>query len=143
MQTNMTKLETIRQACIEANPEIVELKFGCEVFVERWGHSAMMCAFEGLPELSGETSMTLHHKGKLHYVGSSSKGKIIGRTIRLADVLLALQRGSTNKRFIFITLGGIDGLMDLILLWNLKDDNLDHQSPETIDFIHKLLKNHD
>lgn len=28
--TTYGKIEVIRQACVKANPEIVELKFGCE-----------------------------------------------------------------------------------------------------------------
>ena len=55
----------------------------------------------------------------------------IGRPIRLADVLLAI--GEVRPDFL-LAVGHPAN-------WNLKDDNLENQSEETIGFIHNLIKN--
>jgi len=63
----MTKpemIEAIRKAAIEANPEIVELKFGCEVYCE-----------QGIED----------DKGNYH-----DEYSIVTGDIQLADVLMAL-----------------------------------------------------
>ena len=68
------------------------------------------------------------------------------RPVRLADVLLAMsQTGTVTKGANFLVnvveighgVGGSGLFQDV--RWNLKDDNLDNQSSETIDFIHSLL----
>ena len=141
------KTEEIRKACIASNPEIIELKFGCE-FLEKGekyiilnaGTPIKRSVVVGDKEKSNTFVFARWCDDERMFEGElTGSEEIIGRPIRLADVLLALQKGSTNKRYIFIALGGPDKLMDLILLWNLKDNNLENQSPETIDFIHGLL----
>jgi hypothetical protein len=86
----MNKLETIRQKCIEANPD---LQYRLE-------HLIASDTFEVGP-------------------------------IRLADVLLAMHSrdsGWTPKE-----------VMRLLSLWNLREDDLTKQSPETIQFLASLL----
>ena len=53
--------------------------------------------------------------------------------IRLADVLL-----TQNKKLPFHN-GYMGKIVDTVVRWNLKDNNLEKQSPETLDFIHKLI----
>lgn len=66
------------------------------------------------------------------------------REIRLADVLLAIPhlkprdhrnivRGQAES-------AGNVGFMTVICEWNLRADDLREQSPETIEFLHSLLK---
>jgi hypothetical protein len=59
------------------------------------------------------------------------------RPIRLADVLLAMNIGE------FTTTDEIEKesseVHTLVLLWNLREDDLTKQSPETIDFLTDLL----
>lgn len=56
--------------------------------------------------------------------------EILGRPIRLADVLLTGADGF-----------GAKNVLDLTIYWNLRKDSLEDQSEETIDFIYQLLAN--
>ncbi len=140
-------IEQIRKKCIEANPEIVELKFGCEVeggFIYSWTNGVLVWL---ISQLGKGTQMQIPKEDFVKY-------KIIGRPIRIADVLLAIQENVEHYNEDIIVL--VDGFIgfrpsedrkyhDAILKgnsgcnWNLKDDNLDNQSKETINFIHNLL----
>lgn len=60
--------------------------------------------------------------------------------IRLADVLLAVKKHFKEKK----DASGYSSFIDSFLSggdsrWNLKDDNLDHQSPETLEFLYKIF----
>lgn len=127
------KLEAVRQACIKANPEIVELKFGCDVEIVI---GSVACpativqknyAGNWLVLIAGQTAT---YKDKQIY-------KIIGRPIRLADVLLAL-----NWKWIAITSTGsfMVGSAESSLRWDLLADDLTKQSPEMVDLLYGLLK---
>jgi hypothetical protein len=63
---------------------------------------------------------------------------IHSRRIRLADVLLAFNALERVQGFV-----GTQGYaLDVVLIlehWNLRQDSLDQQSPETIAFLHQLL----
>ena len=125
----MTKLEKIRQIVIEAVPEIVELKFGCE-YIDHKGDIIIFVKTSGN-----------HHFGLLKrsisntlYSCIKSDAKIIGRPITLPDVLLAWKEKHGNKIL------GKGNWQRIVVLWNLKDDNLENQSKEMIDFIYNLLK---
>ncbi len=54
------------------------------------------------------------------------------RPIRLADVLLAIRK--------FVEENGEPQDKLIYSLWNPKDNNLENQSEETIEFIYRLLK---
>ena len=123
----MTNLEKIRQAVIKANPEIVELKFGCEV--EFNDSSREVIIGISLENIEVERVQTRTH----YQIGVSNITEIIGRPIRLADVLLAIGKNDPMGR------NGIQDYMDILIKWKLKDDNLDNQSKECIEFIHGLL----
>ena len=127
--TNMThqqKLEAVRQACIKANPEIVELKLGCAYRV---------------PKRSEVFVVTSEH------VIETIKGmgvKIIGRPPRLADVMLPIGR---YEDLIHVTCDGWFCVLGTPVnqffrraQWNLRKDSLDEQSEETISFLYELLK---
>jgi len=67
--------------------------------------------------------------------------EIIGRPIRLADVLLAIGKQKGHHK---MSEGYNAGCFTLTASWekeswNLKENDLTKQSPETIDFIHKLI----
>lgn len=75
---------------------------------------------------------------------------VVPRPIRLADVLVALQKVKlTGDRYLIVVPDGYIQIMFCSLhhsdeeidacKWNLLDDNLDHQSEETISFIASLL----
>lgn len=67
----------------------------------------------------------------------SYMGDEFEKIIHLADVVLVVdeeyKKGEWNEE------QWQRAKLKLLFHWKLKDDNLDNQSPETIDFIHNLL----
>ncbi len=137
----MNKYEQLKKVIQEANPEIMELKFGCEF------------TYQGLtPKYSGSYFVSwVDKKGDIYcskpgieeseYFGSKSfevegnNMQILGRPIRLADVLLAVDKSYRAKR-----MAGIDqNRLKVLWQWDLRDDNLDHQGEETKQFLIDLL----
>jgi hypothetical protein len=60
------------------------------------------------------------------------------RPIRLADVLLVVHKKVFGKHET-VSLPTAKPLLDVVMEWNLKDDNLDHQSDECKQFLIGLL----
>lgn len=143
MNTN-EKNNYVRQKCIEANPEILEVKFGCEVIV-RNGEvrvSTKYIVIEANPVIFGtvETKMLYCVAGVFRL--DMSVEEIIGRPIRLADVL---------KTFDGLTIFGalpigpqVENILHLYGqvagYWKLTNDDLRFQSEEAISFIYDILK---
>jgi len=147
------KIKQIRKAVIKANPSILDLVFGCEVILSSEEYSKQPRTLKVLDkrEIKGRDTIVEIYERSNNGIGLvfyEDKGhlKIIGRPIRLADVLLAI---GTNKV-------GCDGEGNfsrvrsyeeaskrlspkLVCKWNLRDDNLNNQSEETITFIHNLI----
>lgn len=134
-----TKLDEVRAAIIKAVPEIVELKFGCELktskgfYVTLIGHKDDWYTWK-------------RHEDGLISAGDDAGDAdglpelIIGRPIRLADVLVAIDEKCPSKYFVnsngaFIR---IDTKWRMVA-WKLWSDSLENQSDECIDFIHSLL----
>lgn len=162
------KYEQLKQVIQAANPEIMELKFGCEVNLDT-GESY------GFGEIVREISICPKHKrwatcenngfecsdemenGFIIFTGNDEyywertvkkseikDYQILGRPIRLADVLLALQNNVRTENGIrMMDIKGTFALSDatnhVLMRWNPKDDNLDHQSEECKEFLIKLL----
>lgn len=131
---NYNKLKQIIQ---EANPEIMELKFGCEIMISEDKKDTEYIM------LSGAFCCLKYYVSKIIDIRGMIKNiTILGRPIRLADVLLTL-----GEKY------GMDGTGMLLerqygtsaydcagmRTWNLKDDNLDNQTKETKEFLIKLL----
>lgn len=142
------KLEAIRKAAILANPEIVELKFGCVVdFYKTNGtdHSAGRRAVIQNDDLRG---LLLYTYGMPHFIDPRNVERVIGRPIRLADIFLAIKekRDAEGLPRIeeFLEKGrgyGWDYLYAwLIVNYDLTKDDITLQSPEFIDFAYSLLK---
>ena len=122
--THQDKIKRIREIIIKAVPEIVELKFGCEIV-----DYGVITKVEGIElRLNGGTKYITKGQVKRGVV------KIIGRKIGIADVLVALQE---NEEMKVVSVAHCQWLMDS---WNLKDDNLDHQPPSVVNPIFDLLK---
>lgn len=119
-------IEKLKQVIIKANPEITKLTFGCEIEVA--GHKALVISsmFEPslLVKLGGDA------------IKIDEKYKILGRPIRLADVLLAMRKKVYDKSGHY---RDPKWEQDIIKIWNLKDDNIDNQSDETKKFLEDLL----
>ena len=136
--TNQKKIQFIRERCIEANPSIKKLEFGCEV--EWKGAGASKGIF--IKDKRDDSKSYLFYGSDRVETFDKEQCKehvsIIGRPIRLADMLLAfkseniLAQVDTKGQINFQPFKGDTS-------WNLLKDNLQDQSPETIDFIYSLL----
>lgn len=129
----MSKLSELKKVIQKAVPEIMELKLGCEVEIGtitsvfesegKYGYALIPYStrWDGM---NGEATAKRYSKERL--------GKILGRPIRLSDVLVAIM-GKPEKP----QMAGF--WADVIINWKLSDDNLDHQSEACINFLHNLL----
>lgn len=163
----INNLTLIREACIAAVPEIMKLKAGCLVKIKTGG----------MIKYKGESSNCLYayvmaEKANKHTIivddgteyGKEHIKEILGRPIRLSDVLVAIEVKRKEKkgwewmidgRGTFWTTNGSDiqniaifwkehGLKNheegYKIFWNLLDDDLSHQSEETLQFLSGLLK---
>ena len=130
---NYNKLKEVIQ---KANPEIMEHKVSCLAIDEnknKWKFVGVR--FGGWWKIGSENDFTNNPKNF----------KILGRPIRLTDVLLALNNDRNNMFNVLIMPDGNFGCFGLGRFrdrqfgWNLKNDNLDNQSDEVKEFLIKLL----
>lgn len=138
-------LKLVREKVIAAVPEIMELKFGCEVEGNDGNHRL-------------QHGKVFFNKGRTIRVISmgvecsliSKEAKIIGRKIELADVMRAIELAPSVVEYNvnINTLGhleycGVDGFEENYVkeraFWNLSLP-LDHQSPEVWAFLVEVLK---
>lgn len=133
-------IKTIREACIKANPEILKLEFGCnttggKIAIYEENIKAMMCI-----TTSGDSRI---------FSADTDLIQILGRDIRLADVLLAMQHTHCDRAG-FIDYNGqfwdCDNNMEVFKevgpypCWNMKLDRLEDQNEECLKFLTDLLK---
>jgi hypothetical protein len=115
--TQQEQIEVIRQTCINANPQIKKEQEDWQIFIAN---------LDSLPT---------------DIEDAFGAEPLLGRPIRLADVLLAIKAVPYQK-----WPGGWaaipdEELRDLVLNhWNLPADDLIQQSDGTIEFIYQLLK---
>ena len=124
--THKENLEAVRRACIKANPEIVEPKFGCCLALkgDAWWENGVMIRGQKIFNVT---------TGKIE--SRTSNWEILGRPIRLADVVLVYSDVEEQKD---------EDVIDLVLSisrhgWNLRKDSLEDQSEETVAFLAGLL----
>jgi hypothetical protein len=159
------KITVIREKCIAANPEILELKLGCEV--EKLKYSEWDC---GRFYVVAETAICNKHKkfdekcyeqenGCVIHDGveilewteenwwtyrlKQSEIKSLGRPVRLSDVLLAIEEVPKSYKLVLDCGGRFWEMMKPSpsnMLWNLRADDLEKQSEETISFLYELMK---
>lgn len=130
--TNQEQLQKIREKCIESNPEIVELKFGCEL---KHNSTKNIWKATGKHSWSDGVAIVLTDKGIVQW--EKDTYEIIGRPIRLVDVLLAIKSIDYVIMFDGTFLDKYD--LETGAKWNLLKDNLTLQNEETIRFIYELL----
>lgn len=153
------QINLIIENCKKANPDIVALKPGCRVLwtnpeneetkrkakqwkctiIRNWGNGAVSIIDDFHVNTIQATTT----------VFENDFDEILGREIRLADVLLAIVMHDPI-RYIAITPHGawleiISGkfqncMEDSMQGWDMKQDNLELQSEECIEFIYNLLK---
>lgn len=171
-------LEKVRAKVIEAVPEIVALNLGCVLESKDFEHDDLrhftivashgMClkhkTQRGCENSDGNCDdtdgFTLISQGmefddfgyvqrEVEWDKVEERYVVVGRAIRLSDVLVALGNcrevhGLTfdvyaDKMVIFWSTKNGDGATLKRERWNLRADSLDEQSPETIAFLHKIL----
>lgn len=125
--THQEKIQVIREACIAANPSITELKFGCKIDVSSCSDGC--CGFEKGWII--DSSMEVKNKKINHIIlkDTFTIQEILGRNIRLVDVLLVMGAKENWENI-------INGKNS----WNLLNDSLDAQSESTISFLYQLIK---
>lgn len=131
--TTQEQIEFIRSKCIESNASILDLVFGCEI-------TYMGKIYKVTDERFGCTWLFSPINAEIICPATKEIHNIIGREIRLADVLLAIRKQADIDFNIHIGRGNayfLSGKMEH--MWNLLKDSLSSQSPETIDFIFNLL----
>lgn len=158
--TREPNIKIIRGACIAANPAIVELRFGCEFkFTEEYDNYEMgfrnvedVCiAYREDTDAYGNPYLWINGVCSEYEFTTKEEIEIIGRPIRLADVLLAIWKQDKCKGADIlrthtgnIASGGFKetNLEHIVMgLWNLLKDDLEEQSDETVEFISNLLSN--
>lgn len=137
--TTKEKIEKIRQICITANPEIAELKFGCEL----GGLAPVLGRTYFLSKAETEQAYFLDVypekwidiKDHPWYTIMVNKPavityEVIGRPIRLADVLFALVSSPDGNGNVRETVTN---------LWFLDMDDLIRQPDDVLDIILNVL----
>ncbi|HEC32990.1 MAG TPA: hypothetical protein ENI63_01890 [Candidatus Kaiserbacteria bacterium] len=145
----MTKLKTIRKACIKANESILDLKFGCEVLYK---HNLYRLINQGESSRGKKWYTFLDVKTDLIIGDDIKLDEIIGCPITLSDVLLAINHSKKNWDYeeygTTIELQAHEDFIEFATNqkgwgnWDLKE-NLDwhaKNSPKTIDLIYNLIK---
>lgn len=135
-------IKEIREACIKANPSILDLTFGCEV--DRGAgkdiHEFVVGQFNDAIALVRSSPYGIGYFLPFEVpTDLVSSWKILGRPIRLADVFLAIetQLGSGKK----IVWDARESLVKhVVRRWNLRADRVEDQSTETLAFLAELLK---
>lgn len=172
MGTREENIKIVREACIAANPSIAELEKGClvkrkvfklkiegepelesesvfEVYDRNYTFDGERFHIDGFCWVENKVTYPSVTDRKFNYENLEDHGavkyEIIGRPIRLADVLLAM---NTNIIRIDATLTQGDSGYCLYvsvkenghMFWNLLKDDLEEQSDETISFLCGILK---
>ncbi len=155
------KIEEIRKKCIEVNPEIVELKFGCliknpnkllgtGILVEADENEKFISWQIHYPDMNDDIfcSFKSKNRGTSWHKPITPNYEILGRPIRLADVLLAITMHDPI-RYIAISAPGSwleikngkyqNCMEDGMQAWDLLKDSLTDQSDDCINFIHSLI----
>jgi hypothetical protein len=137
----MIPYEQLKSVIQAANPEIMELKFGC------WATNAInnyVCLGGDWFAPVSNGVLQGYNRFKFGDIKPYTHTKLLGRPIRLADVLLAMKSNTRMENTVLMmdlpgTFAYSDAQNHAIMRWNLKDDNLDHQSEECKQFLISLL----
>lgn len=154
MNTHQEKLALIRTKCIEANPDIMELKFGCRFKLD--GRIWTFLFEDQLYRFHALSVDGTRWDGMeiAREIIQQIPSPFIGRQITLSDVLLAMRAKNSSYAIQcsghFMWFGTSDEVGEAIdwnevwsdgqrRAWNLHK-TLEDQAPETINFIYDILK---
>lgn len=153
-----TPIQTIREACIRSNPEIMELVRGCRF---NWNHDfwtvnchrcgddrvfAFSCSGDAHDLVYENPDTVWEYKYRHFGKEEQEEFEILGRPITLADVLLAIENQyeyivAGDGHFLKINWYNELGEMKYEgtgVYWDLRKP-LESQSPETLEWLAKLL----
>ena len=139
------KIQEIKEVIWKANPSILELKFGCRVKIK--GLSEEFIIIDVHTDITGKNWNFVVRKSLNQQmfrevrVEEIKKYVILGRPIHLSDVLLAIDKTYKGRENHDLFMDGLilENMTTEGKTWNLHDDDLSHQSEETINFLHKIL----
>ena len=151
-----TPLTRVHAAIVAVCPDVLELKFGCEV---RGMNNTWRLIHLGNPETAWDLPFQFINKsGACWSTTEKPDFEILGRPITLCHVLRAIEKrtaqddwrmpywfgldtdGNGNARFTHMYGDGKNEGYELTCIsWNLKNDSLDAQSPETLEFLCSIL----
>lgn len=138
MINRQEKIDFIRAKCIEANPDILKLEFGCWIKNKKTGSKWIYLGTDG--EVVGIFDLDRELMAQPDWSDFQEEFKIIGRPIRLADILLAINKEHdsfmphTKKEEMYFQYKREGGFV-----WNLKAGDITLQSDETVDLVFNLL----
>lgn len=131
----MNNLKQLREAIVKVNKDIMKLEFGCEVIVEfENGETGPAVVVE---EMAGPSFLVKWEFGT-EDIEHDHLIEILGRPIRLSDVLVAMKKIETWGH-------GWARMPDRELAelcfgkWNLLKDDINLQEEPTISFLHSIL----
>ena len=159
------KYQKLKQAIIEANSEIMELKFGCKVWIRQpKGEPSSFESNDGSREeiriitINNDEYMEYDgcdeypfcdFKGLSGWIGEdeySLEYKILGRPIQLPDVLIAIEKNTPDTICYSITTSGEFskedtryGIPETTVIWWDLTKTFDNQSDETKMWLEKIL----
>lgn len=132
-------LSIVRDAVIRAVPEIVELKFGCQIEKDGEIYSLAVETDYGIFEKTLEGYwMCVSQSGQAVSLSKGVRTNVLGRPIRLGDVLVAIDDKVNSWDFVCHA-NGVMTFHRTEAKWNIRNDSLEAQSPETISFLADLL----
>ena len=155
-------LTRVHAAIVKVCPDVLELKMGCKIILDGDRHTVLYYdrggkSFDGEHTEYYGQMLELHsdkngevckygHEDEDYEMPKLSELQILGRPITLADVLRAIDNCNSDNPPALTAEGQFcqydpeNGEMHLTgEYWNLKNDSLDAQSPETISFLEGVL----
>lgn len=154
---NEKQYAELKEVIQKAVPSIMELKHGCYLKwnYDTWFVNCERCDKEFIfaysctgdahswPDAAHVTPKTAwSYKYKNFSKEDQKEIEILGRPIRLVDVLLAIEKKYSSDRHYFKMSGcvGISSvLFDVLSIWALKEDNLDNQSEGCKEYLYNIL----
>jgi len=135
----MSPQQKIAERIYELLPHKKELEFGCEIQVAGETRTVIDRLPNGDYRTLAKDFIFIISKETLEF---SKIIKVIGQPIRLADILMAMNINSTDKRYLLSVSCNFmriefDGKAEL---YNLSKDNILYQSDEFCEFLLELLK---
>lgn len=122
------KLQKLKEVIWKANPEIMELKFGCEVVAGNELHNVIK-----KPNYFGKEEMTTICGQMIRdWKVLPEKAQILGRKITLFDYLVLLKKVGYNSTEEWLKVLG-----RVVDIWEY--NYLDELPEETVNFLHSLL----